>query len=103
MIASLVVSLVSAQFCPSYTLSSVPNSGRCGVEAVNGTNPTTAQWQAIFQLVSQGPSVWGTSGPSVPDIGQGCGKPMPSTQVAAKFPCELLKSIARQESGWKQF
>ena len=103
MIGALIAAVSLGQFCPSYTLSSVPNSNRCAVEAANGTNPSTAAWQGIFQLVSQGPSVWGASGPAVPDIGQGCGMPMPSTQVPAKFPCELLKSIAMQESGWRQF
>ncbi len=101
------ITLLSAmslhQFCPSYTLTSSNNTAHCGVSAANGTNPTTAQWQGIFQLVSQGPSVWGSSGPSVPDLGQGCGKPMPAIQVAAKFPCEVLKAIAMVESGWRQF
>jgi hypothetical protein len=39
----------------------------------------------------------------VPDIGQGCGKPEPLHDVPARFPCELLKGIAEQESGWRQF
>ena len=103
MIATLLAALALGQYCPSYTLSSTGNNMSCGVEAANGTNPSTAQWQAIFQLVSQGPSAWGASGPSVANIGQGCGNPMPTTQVPAKFPCELLKAIAMQESGWRQF
>lgn len=103
MIATLITALSLGQFCPSYTLSSTNNNANCGVEAVNGTNPTVAQWQNIFQLVAQGPSGWGSSGPSVPDIGQGCGKPMPTIQVPAKFPCELLKCIAQVESNWTQF
>ncbi|MDP2271875.1 MAG: hypothetical protein Q8N23_31285 [Archangium sp.] len=100
---STFVLLSLGQFCPSYTLNSTNNTANCGVSAVNGTNPTTAQWQGIFQLVSQGPSVWGSAGPSVPDLGQGCGKPMPTVQVSAKFPCEVLKAIAMVESGWRQF
>jgi hypothetical protein len=104
LISALIFSATArAQYCPSYTLSSTNNSGNCGVEAANGTNPTVAQWQSIFSLVSQGPAGWGSSGPSVSNIGQGCGKPMPSVQVPPKFPCELLKAIAYQESGWKQF
>lgn len=39
----------------------------------------------------------------MPDIGQGCGKPEPMHNVAAVFPCELLRAIAMQESGWRQF
>ncbi len=102
-LALITGGLARAQFCPCYTLSSSANSLNCGVEAANGTNPGVAQWQGIFQLVAQGPAAWGASGPSVPDIGQGCGAPMPSTQVPARFPCELLKAITFQESGWRQF
>ena len=90
-------------FCPSFTLSSSSNTLSCGVEAAPGINPTPAQWQAIFAVVSNGPAAWGANGPAVANIGQGCGKPMPPTTVPAKFPCELLKAIAMQESSWKQF
>lgn len=100
---SIALTLALGQFCPSYTLSSSNNTGNCGVEAVAGTNPSIAQWQPIFQLVSQGPSAWGSAGPAVSNIGQGCGLPNPTVQVPAKFPCELLKAIANRESGWKQF
>lgn len=92
-----------AQYCPCYTASSVNNNNGCGVEAVNGTNPTQQEWNAIFDLVAQGPSVWGNKGPTVTDIGQGCGVPEPYHVVPARFPCELLKGIAMQESGWRQF
>jgi hypothetical protein len=101
--AALFSTTAAAQFCPSYTLSSVPNTLKCGVEAVPGTNPTPAQWQSIFALVSRGPAAWGPNGPAVGNIGSGCGKPQPTTQVPARFPCELLKAIAMQESSWKQF
>lgn len=90
-------------YCPCYTASSSSNTHACGVEAANGTNPTHAEWQTIFDLVAQGPSVWGTAGPSVSDIGQGCGKPESMHSVPARFPCEILKGIAMQESGWRQF
>jgi len=83
-------------YCPSYY-------PPCSVKAYEGTNPTTAEWNAIFDLVSQGPTVWGNKGPTVGDIGQGCGKPEPLHSVPARFPCELLKSIAMVESGWRQF
>ncbi len=101
--AVLISATAFAQFCPSYTLSSGSNTLNCGVEAVPGTNPTPAQWQSIFAVVSNGPAAWGSNGPAVGSIGSGCGKPMPSTLVAARFPCELLKAIAMQESSWKQF
>lgn len=92
-----------AQFCPSYTLSSSGNTGSCAVEAVPGTNPTLAQWQVIFDTVSKGPSFWGSSGPSVSNLGFGCNRPTPPGSGPARFPCELIKAISMQESGWKQF
>ena len=100
----LVTSTRPAQaFCPSYSPDSTHNTGDCGVASANGTNPTTAEWLPIFDLVSQGPSVWGNQGPTVPDIGQGCGHPEALHSVPARFPCELLKGIAQQESSWIQF
>lgn len=90
-------------YCPSYTLSSSANTYDCGVEAAPGTNPSIAEWKAMFQVVAGGPAAWGINGPSVPPMGQGCGKPEPTQQVAARFPCELLGAIAQRESGWKQF
>jgi hypothetical protein len=101
--ATLAMSWSSAAFCPCYTASSPNNNNGCGVEAVAGTNPTISEWNAIFDLVSQGPDVWGDKGPTVSDIGQGCGKPEPYHTVPARFPCELLKGIAKVESGWRQF
>lgn len=92
-----------AQFCPCYSVTATPNTHNCGVEAANGTNPTVAEWQPIFDLVSKGPASWGAAGPSVPDIGQGCGKPEPTHDVPPIFPCEILKAIAMNESSWKQF
>ena len=107
LLAALVVSLIpaaaSAQYCPCYTASSPNNTHDCGIEAANGTNPGIDEWNAIFDLVSQGPSAWGDKGPTLGDIGQGCGKPEPIHDVPARFPCELLKGIATQESGWRQF
>ena len=101
--AALLASPAAAQFCPCYTLSSSNNNNNCGVEAVNGSNPSQAEWNDIFDLVSRGPAVWGSAGPAVGDIGQGCGKPEPIHDVPARFPCELLKAITQVESGWKQF
>jgi hypothetical protein len=100
---ALAWSPAASAYCPCYSPNSGANTHDCGVAAANGKNPTTAQWNDIFDLVSQGPSMWGDSGPSVTDIGQGCGKPEASHNVAARFPCELLKGIAMQESGWRQF
>jgi hypothetical protein len=102
-VALLVLPSVARAFCPSYTLGSTANTHNCGVDAANGTNPTVAEWNGIFTLVAGGPAAWGDAGPSVPDIGQGCGKPEPQHNVAAQFPCELLKAIAMQESSWQQF
>ncbi len=99
----LVAATADAQYCPCYTASSPNNSHNCGINAVNGTNPTNAEWANIFDLVSKGPAAWGNQGPTVSDIGQGCGKPEANHQVPARFPCELLKSIAKVESGWRQF
>lgn len=90
-------------FCPSYTASSSHNTRNCAVEAAPGQNPSLAEWQDIFALVAKGPAAWGSNGPSVPTIGQGCGKPEPMTSVPARFPCELLKAIAMSESSWRQF
>ena len=90
-------------FCPCYTKSSAYNDHDCGVEAVTGQNPSPDEWNEIFALVSKGAAAWGDQGPSVPDIGQGCGKPEPLHSVPARFPCELLKGIAMQETGWRQF
>ena len=102
-LAALVWSPLASAYCPCYSPSSSANTHNCGVAPANGQNPSTAQWNDIFDLVSQGPAVWGDKGPSVMNIGQGCGKPEANHQVAARFPCELLKGIARQESGWRQF
>lgn len=101
--ATIVGAPPAHAFCPSYTLSSPANTQRCGVEAANGTNPTDAEWRAIFDRVSRGPAAWGTAGPAVGDLHQGCGKPEASHAVPARFPCELLEGIAMQESGWRQF
>jgi MYXO-CTERM domain-containing protein len=100
---TLLVATTARAFCPSYTLSSSPNTYQCGVEAAPGTNPTTAQWQPIFDLVAQGPSGWGSAGPTVGTIHEGCSHPMPAVSIPARFPCELLKAITWQESGWRQF
>lgn len=102
-VALLVTSARAGAYCPSYTLSSSANSHNCGIEALKGTNPSIAAWQSIFDVVAKGPTAWGTQGPPVADIGQGCGKPEPNHDVPARFPCELLKSIAMAESGWTQF
>lgn len=93
----------AAAYCPSYSPDSGYNDHDCGVASQQGTNPTTAEWQPIFDLVSQGPAVWGDAGPSVSNIGQGCGLPEPLHSVPARFPCELLEAIAMAESGWRQF
>jgi hypothetical protein len=89
--------------CPCYSLSSTANTHNCGVEAIAGSNPTVAAWQPIFALVGGGPAAWGTSGPSVAAITAGCSQPTAPHDVPPVFPCELLKAIAMNESGWTQF
>ncbi|MBW2528011.1 MAG: hypothetical protein JRI23_27770, partial [Deltaproteobacteria bacterium] len=101
--ATAISTAAGAQYCPCYTASSSFNTHDCGVEAVPGQNPTDAEWQVIFDVVSRGPEVWGSDGPSVSEIGAGCGVPEEYHLVPARFPCELLKAIAMAESGWKQF
>ncbi|MCC6558838.1 MAG: hypothetical protein IT372_38390 [Polyangiaceae bacterium] len=101
--AAALAPLSARAYCPCYTASSPNNTHDCAIEAVPGINPTIEEWNPIFDLVSQGPAVWGDAGPTVSDIGQGCGKPEPLHSVPARFPCELLKGIAMQESGWRQF
>ncbi|MCA9596637.1 MAG: hypothetical protein KC776_25145 [Myxococcales bacterium] len=101
--AILLGSSSAAAYCPCYTASSSNNTHNCGIEAKNGTNPSVTEWQGIFDLVAQGPTVWQNQGPAVADIGQGCGNPEPLHDVPAKFACELLKAIAMAESGWTQF
>ena len=101
--AALLV-LVAARgwaYCPSYSASSTSNTHNCAIEAVPGSNPTAAAWQPIFDVVARG--AWGTLGPTVAPIKSGCAKPTPVTDVPVQFPCELLKAIAMNESGWKQF
>ena len=93
----------ASAYCPSYTASSSYNTHNCGVEAAPGTNPSDAEWLGIFNVVAQGPDVWGNNGPAVSQIGEGCGVPEAQHMVSARFPCELLEAIAMAESGWTQF
>jgi hypothetical protein len=99
-LALVLASSPAAAYCPSYTASSPSNTHACAIEAAPGENPSIAEWNEIFAVVSQGPAVWGSAGPTVPDLRKGCD---PATMVPARFPCELLKAIAMTESGWKQF
>ena len=89
--------------CPSYTLGSTANTYRCGLDAVPGTNPSIAEWNAIFLRVAAGPQAWGEAGPPVATLTEGCGKPSEPAATAPLFPCELLQAIAMQESSWRQF
>src|SRR5947209_5616375 len=84
-------------YCPSYTASSASNTHMCAIEAVPGANPTVAEWQPIFDTVGHN---MGMGGPAITPIASGCANPV---NVPAQFPCELLKAIAMNESGWKQF
>jgi hypothetical protein len=102
-LALLGLGVEATAYCPSYTHSSAYNNNNCGFEAVPGTDPSTAQWLTIFDLVARGPDAWSGDGPPVANIGEGCGAPEANHQVSARFPCELLQAIAMAESGWTQF
>ena len=99
----LATSRPAAGFCPSYTLGSPWNPFPCGIAAVPGTNPSVAEWNAIFLRASGGPAAWGDAGPTVPLLTEGCGKLLAPTPAEPLFPCELLQAIAMQESSWRQF
>ncbi|WP_437758806.1 hypothetical protein [Sorangium sp. So ce1389] len=101
--AALVAPAARAAYCPCFTASSAYNERGCAVDAVPGTNPSVAEWNSIFDRVSRGSEAWGDDGPAAFVFGQGCGLPEPRRDVLATFPCELLKAIAMQESGWQQF
>jgi MYXO-CTERM domain-containing protein len=103
-IALLVASpSTSEAACPCYTASSAYNEYSCAIEAQTGTNPTVAQWNDLFAAAALGPASWGTRGPNIADIGQGCGKPEPFHKVDPVFPCELVKAMMYLESTWRQF
>jgi hypothetical protein len=101
-VASLVLASTSARadFCPSYSSTSSDNPGDCGVASAPGTNPSISAWQAFFATAAAGPAGAGWTGPTIPDIDDGCPNPV---KESAHFPCELVKAIAMQESGWVQF
>jgi MYXO-CTERM domain-containing protein len=101
--ATLALALPARAFCPSYTLSSSQNTNNCGVEASPGANPSVEAWLPIFARVAGGSASWGIDGPLVAPIQQGCAAPEARHEVPAIFPCELLRAIAMQESGWRQF
>ena len=90
-------------YCPSYTPAETAGGQNCGVPPVNGTNPGPAAWKTIFAVVAPGKASWGANGPDIGTMGVGCGKPVVQHNVAAHFPCHVMKAIAMQESGWRQF
>ncbi|WP_437784199.1 hypothetical protein [Sorangium sp. So ce1097] len=101
--AALIAPAARAAYCPCYTASSAFNDRGCAIDAVPGNNPSIAEWNAIFDRVSRGPAAWGDAGPAAFDLRQGCDVPEAPRDVPATFPCELLKAIGMQESGWQQF
>jgi MYXO-CTERM domain-containing protein len=101
--ALVFVATSAHAYCPSYTPAQTAGGQNCGVDPALGSNPSVATWNPIFAEVVLGKSAWGTNGPDVSKIGSGCGKPNPLMQVEARFPCHVLKAIAMQESGWRQF
>jgi MYXO-CTERM domain-containing protein len=103
---SLVLALGADEaraFCPSYTPADTAGTQHCGVDPAPGTNPTDDAWHGIFATVAGGQASWGAGGPDIGTMGAGCGKPNPTQQVPAHFPCHVLMAIAMQESGWQQF
>jgi len=101
---ALALSASTAQaYCPSYTPAETAGGQNCGVEPANGHNPDPATWKTIFAKVAPGKASWGTDGPNIGTMGAGCGKPTAMHTVDAHFPCHVLKAIAMQESGWRQF
>lgn len=104
--AVVVLAPAARAFCPSYAPGSSANTLHCGVAPAPGSNPTPAEWRPMFELVAGGAARWGGSGPSAAAVGTiaaGCGLPEARHEVDAVFPCELLRAIAMQESGWRQF
>ncbi len=109
-IASLAVAVAwlatapsARAYCPSYTPAETAGGQNCGVAPANGHNPDPTAWKTIFSTVSQGKASWGTNGPDIGTMGAGCGKPTATHDVPSHFPCHVLKAIAMQESGWRQF
>lgn len=90
-------------FCPSYTPAITAGGQNCAIQPAPGKNPDVATWHKIFEKVSGGKASWGSDGPNIGNMGSGCGKPKPLTEVPAKFPCHVLKAIAMRESFWQQF
>jgi MYXO-CTERM domain-containing protein len=105
--ATLAVGLAASTplraLCPSYTPAETTATNKCGVDPAPGTNPTVDAWKDIFGTVVGGKAAWGSGGPDIGTLGEGCGKPTATHQVAAHFPCHVLMAIAMQESSWKQF
>lgn len=102
-VAIVIAPLSANASCPSYTPAETAGGHNCGVDPAPGTNPSIAAWQTIFGEVAPGKASWGANGPSIGTFSSGCGKPNPSGQVAAHFPCHVLYAITMVESGWRQF
>ncbi len=85
-----------ALYCPNF-------ENDCSTPSVEGTNPSVAQWNDIFALVSGGPEAWGNLAPGVQSLTRGCNQPEAPHAVPARFPIEVLKAIAMHESSWTQF
>jgi len=86
--------------CPSYTRSSAGNTRGCAVDAVSGVAPAKSELDKLLTRIAKGPSAWGSNPPTVSKIRSGCTAP---TTLTPRFPCEILKAIAWQESLWCQF
>ena len=52
--ATLLGAWPASAYCPCYTASSPSNDHGCAIEAHDGENPTTEEWNDIFAVVSAG-------------------------------------------------
>ncbi|MEE2902244.1 MAG: hypothetical protein VYC39_07935 [Myxococcota bacterium] len=90
MLVSLALTLgLSISTCPSYTT--------CAFLPMQGSNPTDAQWNELFEAATE--NKLGAASPELPEIESGPNR----TKVPPKIACQILKPIAAAESIWQQF
>ena len=78
-------------------LVAAPAAAQCPEPAVTGTQPCDDELKGYFSQAAS--NTLGGLGPDLGTIGAG----RPSTSVAARFPCALLRAIGQTESSWRQF
>jgi MYXO-CTERM domain-containing protein len=87
LVTTLALSFVQA--CPSYET--------CAFLPMNGTNPSTEQWNTLFESASK--NELGAASPEYPNIEVGPNRVQSEPVIA----CQILKPIAAAESIWQQF